>query len=65
MKNKKMQWGIVAPVTFIALVLAALVLPPLSKPKARALRISAVNHVANVSMAISNTNSMAGFSTKK
>jgi asparagine N-glycosylation enzyme membrane subunit Stt3 len=58
MKNKKLQWGIVALLTVVALLLAAVVLPPLPKPKARASRISAVNHVASVSMTLPSTNTL-------
>jgi asparagine N-glycosylation enzyme membrane subunit Stt3 len=59
MKNKKPQWVILALLTVVALVLAAVVLPPLAKPKARASRISAVNHVASVSMTLPRTNRLA------
>jgi hypothetical protein len=56
MKNKKTQWGILMLLAVIALLLAALVLPPLRKPKARASRIQTLNHVASVSMTIPRTN---------
>ena len=56
MKNKEPQWGIMALLAVIALLLGAFVLPPLPKPKARASRIQAVNHVASVSWMLPNTN---------
>jgi hypothetical protein len=54
MKNKKLQWGILALVTFAMLL--SLVLPPLSKPKAQAQRIHAVNHLASASITLARTN---------
>jgi hypothetical protein len=65
MKNKKQQWGVLALVTFITLLLVAYVLPPLPKPKARASRISAVNHVASVSVTLPSTNTVSAPPTKK
>lgn len=56
MNNKKPQWGIVALLALIALLLAAFVLPPLPKPKARASRITGVNNIWSVTMTIPNTN---------
>jgi len=55
MKNKRLRWGILALVTFVTL---SLVLPPLSKPKARAQRIHAVNHLANASITLARTNAL-------
>ena len=53
MKNKRLQWGILALVTFVTL---SLVLPPLSKPKAQAQRLQAVNHLASASITLARTN---------
>jgi hypothetical protein len=56
MKNRKPQWGILALLAVVALLLATFVLPPLPKAKARASRIQTVNHVASVSWTIPGTN---------
>lgn len=53
MNNKKTLWGVLAFVTLIALLL---VLPALSKPKARAHRIQTVNHLASASITLASTN---------
>ena len=52
MKNKKPHWGMLLLIAVVALLLTALLLPPLPKPKFRASRIQTVNHVASVSMTI-------------
>jgi hypothetical protein len=54
MKSGNRRWVLL--VAIIAPLLAALVLRPLPKPKARASRISAVNNVARVSLTIPGTN---------
>lgn len=54
MKNKKLQWGILALVTFVTSL--SLVLPPLSKPKRQLQRLHAVNRLARVSMTLPSTN---------
>jgi len=56
MKNKKPQWGILALLALIALLLAAIVLPPLPRPKARASRITGVNNISSFAMTIPSTN---------
>jgi hypothetical protein len=61
---KKPQRGILALLALVSLLLAALVLPPLPKPKARASRIQTVNHVASVSMTIPSTNAPPNETTK-
>ena len=53
MNNKKMRWGILALVTFIALLF---VLPPLAKSKARPQHIQTVNHLASASITLPRTN---------
>ena len=63
MKNKKTRWGVLALVAFIALLLAAYVLPPLSKPKARASRITRVNNISSFSM--TSTNALAAAAPSK
>ena len=50
---------------FIALLLAALLLPPLPKVKARPSRIQAVNHVASVSLTLPGTNAPPAAATSK
>ncbi len=50
---------------FIALLLAALLLPPLPKAKARPSRIQAVNHVASVSLTLPGTNAPPAAATNK
>ena len=65
MKDKKMHWGVVALVTSIVLFLGAYVLPPLPKAKARASRISTVNHVARVAVTIPSTNALPAVPTNK
>jgi hypothetical protein len=65
MKNKKMHWGVLAPAALIVLLLSAYVLPHMQKPKARASRISAVNHVASVSARIPSTNALPVVSTNQ
>jgi hypothetical protein len=64
MKKKKLKRRIQALLAFIALVLAALVLPPLPKPRARASRIQTVNHVGSVSMTTPSTNALPDTTTK-
>ncbi|MCX6885261.1 MAG: hypothetical protein NTX27_09485 [Verrucomicrobia bacterium] len=56
MKIGKTKWGVLALLTLVALVLAAVTLPPLSKPKAHASRISAVNHIASAWATVPGTN---------
>ncbi len=57
MKTKKPWWGILALLTLVVLLLAALVLPPLMpNPKAWASRIQAVNHIASISLTLPSTN---------
>ena len=56
MENKKTHWGVLALIAFIALLG---VLPPLlPPPKARASRIQAVNHIANLTFTIPSTNAL-------
>ncbi|HZR20360.1 MAG TPA: hypothetical protein VFE51_23960 [Verrucomicrobiae bacterium] len=56
MNAKNMRWGIV--VSIVALVLAACLLPPVSRPKARATRIQSVNHLWSVSFTLPVTNDL-------
>ena len=65
MKNKNTRWGVLALIAFIALLLAALLLPPPTRAKARASRIQAVNHVASVSLTIPSTNALPTVTTNK
>ena len=62
MKNKNTRWGVLALIAFIALLLAALLLPPLHKAKARAPRIQAENRIPNfaATMPITNAQPAAG-----
>ena len=62
MKSKKLNWAFLALVAFIALLL---LLPPFPKPKARAVRIQTVNHVASVSMTMPDTNALPVLPTNK
>lgn len=48
MKNKKLQWGILALLAPIVLLLAGLLLPPLAKTKERASRIQTAKNVVSV-----------------
>jgi hypothetical protein len=50
---------------FIALLLAALLLPPLPKVKARPSRNQAVNNVASVSLTLPGTNAPPAAATNK
>src|SRR5436190_24191240 len=53
MNNNNGHLGVLALIAFIALILAAYVLPPVSKPKtSRISRITAVNHISSVSMSM-------------
>jgi len=63
MKSKKPHCTILALVAFIALLLAAYVLPPLPKPKARASRITTVNNISSFSM--TSTNALATVAPSK
>jgi len=54
MKSKKTHWAILALVAFTALILAAYVLPPLPKTKARASRITTVNNISSFSKTSAN-----------
>jgi hypothetical protein len=66
MEDKKLHRGVrVLALVFIALLLATFILPPLPKPKARASRISTVNHLASVSMMIPTTNAQPSAPTNK
>ena len=65
MENKKIHWGVLALLAFIALLLAAHILPPLPKAKARASRIGAVNRVACVSFTMPSTNALPPATSNK
>jgi len=65
MENNKTHWEVLALVVFVALLLTALLLPPLPKAKARASHIQAVNHIASVSMTMPSTNALPTATTKK
>ena len=65
MKNKNTRWGVLALIAFIALLLAALLLPPLPKAKARARRIQAENRIANFSATMPITNAPPSATTNK
>jgi hypothetical protein len=56
MKNKHKLWGVL--VAFMVLLLAACLLPPLPRSKARGSRIQTVNHVASVSLTLPGTNGL-------
>jgi hypothetical protein len=49
MENKRPHWAVLALVVFIVLVLAALLLPPLAKSKARSRKTPAVNSISGFS----------------
>lgn len=65
MKNKKLQWGILALLALIALLLAGLFLPPLAKAKARTSRIQTARNVVSVPMTIPSTNALPTAATNK
>jgi hypothetical protein len=51
MRNKVAIWGFLAAIAVIAL---AFLSPPIPRTKARAQRISSVNHVSSVSLTLTN-----------
>jgi hypothetical protein len=63
MRNKHKLWGVL--VAFIALLLAACLLPPLPRSKARGSRIQSVNQVARVSRTLPGTNGLAAATRSK
>jgi hypothetical protein len=65
MGNSKKPWGVVALIVFIALFVAALLLPPLPRAKARASRIQTVNRIANVTFTLPGTNALPTATTNK
>jgi hypothetical protein len=65
MENKNTRWGVLALIAFITLLLAALLLPPLPKAKARAMRIRAENRVVNFSAMMPITNAPPTATTNK
>ncbi len=65
MGNNKTHWGVLVLIAFIALFVAALLLPPPPKAKARASRIQAVNHIASVSITMPSTNALPTVTTNK
>ena len=62
MNNMKMHWGVLALITFIALLF---VLPPLPKSKARPQRIQTVNHLASAAIVLPSTNALPAAATNK
>jgi len=52
METNRTRRGVLALIAFVALLLGALLLPPLPKAPARASRIHGVNHIASVSLAL-------------
>ncbi len=56
MKSPNKPWGVL--VAFLALLLAACLLPPLPRPKTRGSRIQTVNNVASVSLTLPGTNGL-------
>ena len=65
MGNNKTHRAVLVLVVFIALFLAALLLPPLPKAKARASRIQAVNLIPSVSFTLPATNTPPAGTTNK
>jgi hypothetical protein len=65
MEKNKTHWGVLALIAFIALLLAALLLPPLPKAKARASRIQAVNTIASPFITMPSTNALPTATTNK
>ena len=56
MKYKTKTWGVLTVIAIILLVMVAL--PPVHRPKARAQRISTVNHVSVVSLTMTNASAL-------
>ena len=65
MGNNKTHWGVLVLIAFIALFLAALLLPPLPRAKPRASRIQAVNRIASVTFTLPGTNALPTATTNK
>jgi hypothetical protein len=65
MTNSRSQRIIAVLVAFLILLWVAYVLAPVSRPKARASRISSVNHVASVYLTIPSTNALPSNITNK
>ncbi|MEI6396319.1 MAG: hypothetical protein WCT12_35095 [Verrucomicrobiota bacterium] len=65
MNNKNTHWVVPALVAFIALFLAAYVLPPLPRPKARPQRLQTVNHLASAFIVLPSTNALPAAATNK
>lgn len=65
MRINKKHWGVLVLIAFIALFLAALLLPPLPRTKARASRIQAVNRIASVTFTLPGTNTLPAVTTNK
>lgn len=56
MSLKQMRWPVLASIAVLVVFVATLLLPPVPRPKARAMQISAVNSVAPASLKLSGTN---------
>jgi hypothetical protein len=65
MKNKKLQWGILALLALIALLLAGLLFPPLAKTKVQASRIQTAKNVVSVPVTLPSTNPLPTAATNK
>ena len=65
MKRKKPRWLMLALLALLALPLAALILPPLPKPKVRASRITGVNNISSFAMTAPNTNTLPNATINK
>ena len=56
MRDKTTTYGVLTVIAIILLVMVAL--PPVHRPKARAQRISTVNHVSTVSLTMTNVSAL-------
>jgi hypothetical protein len=65
MENNETNWGALALIACFALLLAALLLPPLPKAKARALRIQGVNTIPSAFVTTPSTNAPPTATTNK
>ena len=65
MGSSKKHWGVLVLIVFIALFLAALLLPPLPRAKARASRVQTVNRIPSVTFTLPGTNALPTPTTNK
>jgi hypothetical protein len=65
METNRTLWGVLTLTAFIALLLAALLLPPLPKGPTRVSRIHGVNHIASASLPLSSAKPLPTGMTKE